>query len=753
VASLPERVPRQLIDAIAARLRQDGWHQRPGKDGRRKLEGHCLFHDDQGRPNADFYPDDGWYKCWACDEVYALDEVASALDILLEATQMPRGQHEADPPVMATRAFGSPDYGYHNRFGHPIATYRYFFPDGRLSHVKLRYDTPEGKTFLIAGPEGKFKKPEIIWPVYGLQTLPPGQNYVVVEGEKAQEAINIAAQLHQGVPIFALTCGSSADLKNADNRKTLCQVIADLKPNRVLVWPDNDKVGLDWSKPLHTQLLAQGVRAAHVDLRPLNLPTHAGCDDFLAQDGSLDLVFVKEFQQVGGYTVDDLVEQIVVTRSGMMLMPNTRNLHPVKDDTVEVAIFRVTKDSTPLPKIRQRVRNELRSKAEDSSVEVFYRRWHDQHRDALAWRSFDFGHAYMVDRSGLRGIQDPPHALLVTPRGAQQVSNLVDLDGQRSSLERLCEFFSVESSLEVLECWLLCALVGLQTPILLLRGEAGSGKTTLAKALVGILEPTVPRVQLSHNHNRDERALIGGLRQSMAVVLDNVSSMSSDNEDLLSQFVTGYGVIHRDLYENKVENLAMQRAIVITTTNWNMQKGDLVSRTVAVRMHAYDRFKDEDQVEAFLNPLIEKARGYLFSRAWYYYQQTHINPNGTSSLRLAGFSRVLRALGYDADKIERQLALNRVRVSGETDAWLNAVAGWLEDLNLRVGEQRDVKLEELKGAIEGLTDQFLPSNNKFAAFLSEAAPQFRDLGYTLVRGRTNQLRFWTVKRLYEDEGE
>lgn len=751
MAPLPPKNPSQLLDAISARLQHEGWRWKRGKDSRQKLVGRCLFHEER-TPSADFYPDDGWYYCHACAERYDLDEIAQALDIAASTLETSEGQPPgAGLPRMHHSTPNDALKGYHNKFGWPVRTYFYRFPDGTLSHLKHRYETGSGKTFLIQSPDGRFRRPDAFWPIYGLQTLPPGMNYVLVEGEKAQEATNQAAQLHQGIPIFALTCGSAADMQSADNRKQLVQLLQALKANHVLIWPDNDKPGREWARALHIQLVASGIRAATATVNALGLPEHAGCDDFLAQGGDLDSVFTREFQQAGGYTVDDIVEQAVVTRSGLLLVPGTRILAPIQDETIETAFYRMTHDPNITPKIKQRLRNELRSKSYDSDIEVFYRRWHDQHRDTFAWRAIDHGFAYAVDRGGLRGIQDPANALLLVPPGAAQWSTSVDQSGQRSALEDLCAFFGVESNLEILEGWLLCALVGLQTPILLLRGEAGSGKTTLAKALVGILEPTVPQVRLTQSVNRDERALVNGLRQSMAVLIDNVSGMPAESEDLLSTFVTGYGVLHRPLYGDRVENIAMQRAIVITTTNWNMSKGDLVSRAVAIRTHAYDRYKDEDQVEAFLNPLIEKIRGYLFERACWYYQQIYINPNGTSSLRLAGLSRVLRALGYDATRIERQLALNRVRVAGETDSWLNAVANWLSDLDLREGQSRDVRLEEIKGSIEGLTDQFLPSNQKFAAFLYEAAPQFRDYGFTLVRGRTNQMRFWTVKKIREME--
>lgn len=751
MAPIPPKHPRSLLDAVAARLRHEGWRQKRGKNGRQKLSGRCLFHDER-TPSADFYADDGWYYCHACAGSYDFGEIVQALDISIPETSegQPNG---AGLPRMHTLEPSDELNGYHSKFGWPARTYRYRFPDNRLSHLKHRYEIDGDKTFLIQGPGGQFKQPEVVWPIYGLQTLPPGMNYVLVEGEKAQELVSAAAQTHQGIPVFALTCGSAADMKSSDNRKQLVQLLQNLKANRVLVWPDNDKPGQEWAKPLHTQLVASGVRTATANVKALGLPDHAGCDDFLNQGGDLDSVFIREFQQAGGYTVDDIVEQVIVTSSGLLLIPGTRSLAPIKDEVIETAFYRMTKDPNISPKIKQRLRNELRSKSYDSDIEVFYRRWHDQRRDVLAWRAIDHGYAYSVDRTGVRGIQDPPNALLLVPPGVPQWSSQVDLEGQRGALIKLCEFFGVESSLEILEGWLLCALIGLQTPILLLRGEAGSGKTTLAKALVGVLEPTVPQVQLNQNIHRDERALINGLRQSMAILLDNVTSMQADSEDLLCRFVTGYGVLHRPLYEDRSENLAMQRAIAITTTNWNMKKGDLVSRTIAVRTKTYERFKDEDQVEAFLNPLIEKIRGYLFSRACWYYQQIHTNPNGTSSLRLAGLSRVFRALGYDATRIERQLALNRVRIASETDSWMNAVVGWLHELDLAEGESRDVRLEEIKGSVEGLSDQFLPSNQKFAAFLYEAAPQFRDYGFTLVRGRTNQMRFWTVKKIREMEDD
>jgi energy-coupling factor transporter ATP-binding protein EcfA2 len=726
---------------------------RRGQAGRSKLLGHCLFHDDSGRPNADFYPDDGWYKCWACAEVYSVEDVASKLGIAPNA-------NEARPSLAEPRRMLTPTAstnGYHTKFGHPSATYSYYFPDGRLSHRKYRYVLEGGgKTFLFQTPDGLWKRPESFWPIYGPNRLPSGMNFILLEGEKAQECVTAAMHLHQGIPIFAFTMGAAAEMQNSQNRKLLVQHLQFLNPNRVLVWPDNDKPGQEWARPLHQQLLSAGIRAAYVDIRQYALPDHAGCDDFLDQDGDLDAVFVKEFQQAGGFAVDEVVKEIIVTKNGQFLMPGTRNLRPIKDELVEVAIYRMTKDSTPPPKIRQRVRNELRAKSEDSGIEVFHRRWHDHVRSAFAWRSLDHGYAYYVDQTGIRTIQDPPNSLLVLPPGQQFFEPTVELSGDRRDLERLIDFFGADTmDMDALECWLLSSLMGLQTPVLMLRGEAGSGKTTLARALVGVLEPTVPQIPFSRNGNQDQRALLGSLAQSMAIVIDNVSHLPPETEDLLCQFVTGFSTPYRRLYEDKVENLSMQRAIAITTTNWNIAKGDLVSRLIGLRLRPRERYKDEIQVDALLNQIIPRVRGYLFRRAQFYYQYVAMNPNGASSIRLSSIGKIGRALGYDMERLEQHIAFNRSRIAGETDVWYNAVVEWYRDLGLVEGEERQVKLEEIKGSIEGITDQFLPSNNKFAMFLYEAESRFRDLGFTIQRGRTNQQRFWTIKcnRKFEDWGD
>src|SRR5262249_43185061 len=146
-----------------------------------------------------------------------------------------------------------------------------------------------------------------------------------------------------------------------------------LEPLRILVWPDNDKAGQEWAPPLYRALLSEGLQVALVDLRPLPLKPGDGCDDFIDEGGDLDQMFQRCFQQVGGFSVDEVIEKIVVTKDERLMMPGSRTLHPIKFERVATAFYRMTQQATPGPKVLQRIQVELLSKSIDSGVEVFYR--------------------------------------------------------------------------------------------------------------------------------------------------------------------------------------------------------------------------------------------------------------------------------------------------------------------------------------------------------------------------------------------
>src|SRR5436853_4671149 len=119
------------------------------------------------------------------------------------------------------------------------------------------------------------------------------------------------------------------------------------------------------------------------------------------------------------------------------------------------------------------------------------------------------GKAFKVDAGGAQISDDPPDGVLVVPSEMPSGPVDVDLAGSRQDLEEACRIFQLDSTeIAMIEGWLTAAFCGLQTPIMLMRGPAGTGKTTLARLLLSVIEPVCPELDASHDHNQDPRQFL-----------------------------------------------------------------------------------------------------------------------------------------------------------------------------------------------------------------------------------------------------
>ena len=745
--------------------------RRRGKSGRPAIRHCCLFHNDP-EPSADFYLDDGWYYCFGCGETYTVEEVTEQLGLGIPPVDLTLAEPATTPtetadethkaqdrsPGLSMHADGrKADVHYNITLGQPIAVYEYKFPDGKLSHWKCRF---EPKTFRMQAPDGGWKRPDPFWPIYGDFELPSELNLLLNESEKAVDVIAEQRETYQEASIAALTMGSAKDMMDGAAIKTLISRLKELAPRRILVWPDNDKAGQEWARPLYRLLSAQGFSVKLVDVRSLALSIGSeraqGPDDFIARGGSLEQVFIKEFQQAGGYTVDTLIEGTLVTPDGFLLMAS-RQILSYKEENVKVHYFRATGDATPQPKITQRLVTQLRSKSFDQPSRVFWRRWHDKSITQFYWRSQPLGFAYRINAGGISVAQDPPGAILLTSEDEPWISPLVNESGTRQDLESLCGFFGQNQSATIfIEAWLLCALLGLETPILLMRGEANSGKTIFSRLLSGILEPCVQDIDMppASKSSIAERALKLGLIRNITAVLDNVSSMAYEFEDMLCRFVTGYSTLHSPLYEERVVNLSMRRGIIITTNNWSPAKGDLASRAVVLRTQPPSKMLPTEVVIQNFTTTVERIRGHLFKQAVFCYNRfPHIDP--ATPFRLAGLGKVILALGYDPVELSRQLSHTRAQLASESDAWYDVLLDYYHtifDNEFRQGKTEEAKWEEMKGAVQGRTG-YAPSDRELSRFINDSLPRFRDYGFSVKRKSNGQNRFWVFECLFAPQGD
>lgn len=780
MASAPEQGDRKLLYAIRQALMSMGGRRSRGKVDdhgrpRERIRHSCLFHDDP-TPSADYYADDGWYYCHGCGRTFEVPEVVAELRERGTADLQIRVENENAGGESPRRSGGdrrSPHH--HSKYGEPDVVYTYRHPRTRqVSHYKLRWAALDENNQPIVDPDTNKPAKHIrtqgasynwtnivpIWPVYGDTTLWSGLSIVVCESEKAVDAINARAELYNDTLVVAVTCGGSESL--LINTRLLADRLVELAPARVLLWPDNDRrrQTMRWVTPLQRSLEAQGVTVGRVDLTTLGLPLKAGPDDYAALGGQLADVFATVFIPAGAPTLEQLTRDLVVTADGRVLVPGTRRLVDPKPENLEAIWFRHTGGQVPKQQALKLLRSSLLSRGYESRTHVAYRRWHDAATTCAYWRPFEQGRCYRVDQDGITLADDPPDTLLMV-EGAPRFDPAIDEDGTMEDLETLVAFFGLtERHAALVLGWLVCAFIGRQTPILVLRGEAGAGKTTLAQLLLAILEPGCPALSLptEQRSNFDSRQFVETLRRTSAVLIDNVSKFSPEAEDLLSQVVTGYNVSQRRLNTHDVELLNMRRAVIVTTIHWDVKKGDLATRLLPLHLEDRAEYVPEMEIRQRFEPLVRRIRGLVFAAAQEFYQMRATTPARTH-IRVADLGFVLAALGYDGPDLAALLHRIRSNVLAETDYWTAAVRSMYrqhyQDQYPNPGDYFLVTSQDVASFMVsyGCDDVPSPRSPSLARFLRERNPIFKDAGFMLVYTRNASFRGWKVQTVRRDEWE
>ncbi len=153
----------------------------------------------------------------------------------------------------------------------------------------------------------------------------------------------------------------------------------------------------------------------------------------------------------------------------------------------------------------------------------------------------------------------------------------------------------------LLVAWLLSLLRGkIPYPVLVLNGEQGSGKSTAARLLRSIVDPsTAPLRSLP----RERRDLFIAAANSWVQCFDNVSGLPDWLSDDLCRLSTGGGLATRELYSDQEETiLDAQRPCILNGITDFVVRQDLVDRAVLVTLPSIpdlDRKPEADLIAAF----------------------------------------------------------------------------------------------------------------------------------------------------------
>jgi hypothetical protein len=285
--------------------------------------------------------------------------------------------------------------------------------------------------------------------------------------------------------------------------------------------------------------------------------------------------------------------------------------------------------------------------------------------------------------------------------------------------------------------WLVAALIpDLPHPIPLLVGEQGAGKSTTARILTRLVDPSPAQLRTAPKDLEQWAVAAAG---SWMVVLDNLSGVAPWLSDALCRAVTGDGMVRRALYENNdLAVLAFRRVVVLTAIDAGALRGDLADRLVLFDLDRPPRRRTDADLEAAFTAAWPRLVGALLDLAC---DTLAVLPGVhlADAPRMADFAQVVAAvdmlLRTDALGTYRELSARLAYDIGDQDPVIRAIAALLADTPTWQGTAEQL-LGKLTAALpEGarMPKDWPTTPRGMAGALVRAAPTLRTLGYGIEK--------------------
>lgn len=208
------------------------------------------------------------------------------------------------------------------------------------------------------------------------------------------------------------------------------------------------------------------------------------------------------------------------------------------------------------------------------------------------WRAVE------IDERGWRVVNTPP-VRFIRARGMLPLPTPV----RGGSVHDLRHFINIKSDDDfvLLVSWMVAALRDRGPyPILVVRGEEGTGKSTLVNCIRALVDPNkVPLRTLP----RDERDLYIAAGNGYLLTFDNVSTLPQWLSDALCRLSTGGGFATRQLYTDQDELLiTVSRAAILNGIEDFVARSDLADRCIFLSLApiaSRDRCDEEEMKASF----------------------------------------------------------------------------------------------------------------------------------------------------------
>ncbi|MDQ3104925.1 MAG: hypothetical protein M3Q87_06840, partial [Actinomycetota bacterium] len=314
------------------------------------------------------------------------------------------------------------------------------------------------------------------------------------------------------------------------------------------------------------------------------------------------------------------------------------------------------------------------------------------------------------------------------------------------SLDDLRELLNIaKSDWPLIVAWLVAALMPeLPHPVLLLRGEHGTAKSSAARLVTSLLDRCASRLRTAPRNVEDWAVAAAG---SWVTCLDNVSDLQHWLQDAICRAVTGDGMLRRQLFtDSDVSVLAFRRVVALTSVDPGALNGDLADRLLTVELDriSEDSRASEEDLNACWAKVHPRALGGLLHVA---VNVLRVLPTVRRSglPRMADFARVLLAVDEVTGSSGYSTYTEQASRTAETVAASDSVAIAI--------------VEQISSPWEGSASDLLklltvdkpprdwPSTpSGMGGRLTKSAPTLRTLGWTVEKlPRIGKTRHWRIE--------
>jgi putative DNA primase/helicase len=672
----------------------------------------------------------------------------------------------------------------HPELGSPSATYCYRDSNGAPLGYVLRFDTPSGKEFrpctFCRHPNGTLS--EWRWqtwsgkrPIYNQDKIQarPSAVILVCEGEKAADA---AAKLAPGY-VTTTSPGGAKAASQADWRP--------LRGRSVVIWPDNDTPGAAYADAVAKHATAVGALDVKIITPPLHRPESWDAADALAEgwDEAQTARLVstakppdRTVQKQADVPGEDGKRPRVPQRDILTTCADDCELWHDADSEAYVTFPRSGHvehwkvRSKPFKlflsgRLLEKTRSAAGSQAIEDALRVFEARAINEgseyapairvgrYRDRLyidlcdaQWRVVEITSQSwsVVNRAPIKMMRSKSMRSLPEPEGG-------------SLIEELRSFFNMSDEDYTLTlAWIITAFRERGPyPILIIGGEQGSGKSTIAQIIKSLVDPSRAPIRSA---SKDERDLFISASNSWVLAFDNLSGIPAWLSDALSTVATKGGLATKLLYTDTEEMIfEAQRPIILNGIPFLAERPDLAERAIVVRcktISSADRLPEDELWQRFhgAHPRIFGAICDALCTALRRYPTVRRATHPRMADMMKWVTAAAPGLGWDDDQLDKaydekmrdtaELAFEADHVAGTIRKFMSQQPkGWEGTANELL-----IEINKLVTDAERHAKTWPKSPSALSNRLERIAPLLRGQGLIIERRRAGGARIITIVR-------